>query len=279
MVATAVITVTTSTPPNKHRRNTTSLLTIHCTSHNLLAAFRCNRLTITFTNLDWPHLPSLAMLYLFFISALLLATSATAMPLPTHPKLSLLNSFMQPTRHTTPTTAALTCGLDQYDFSSLMTADWSGLSDDYSEIYYVNLCHTVQNLWCTLNPGTASVQVCQVSPDDTQYTYNLMSNDTAATHWSYINGKDGGDGVQFESQTGDASQGCPNQGQRITIGRLVCGNSTGTVVDVVENPACTYTMTLPNTVVCQKGQTVDTYTAEVERVKRAIEDVRSKQVE
>ena len=212
------------------------------------------------------------MLYFLFISALLLATAAVAVP-SSHSKLSFLHSFMTPALPA-PSAAAPACGIDQYDFSTLMTSDWSGLSYDYSEIYYVNLCHSVQNLWCTLNPGTANVQVCQVSPDDTDYTYSLMSNDTAATQWSYINGVNGSEGVQFRSETGDAGGGCPNNGHRITVGQLVCGNSTGVVANVVENPACTYTLTLPTTMVCEAGQAVDKYASEVARVQEGVKKVK-----
>ena len=211
----------------------------------------------------------LTMLGVFSIIALLLATAAVATP-PSLSKHSLLNSFMQPSLSSPTTrTAAPLCGIDSYDFSTLMSSDWYGLSDDYDEIYYLNLCHTVQNLWCTLNPNTANVQLCQVSPDDTEFTYNLMSNDTSATQWSYINGQDVLDGIQFKSQTGDASAGCPNNSNRITIGQLVCGNSTGVVAEVVESPPCTYTLTLPNSIVCQAGQAVDQYAVQVERVRQA----------
>lgn len=201
------------------------------------------------------------MLSFLIVSALLLASTAVAVP-----PFSTLRQLSTPA-------APAACGIDSYDFSSLMTKDWAGLSDDYSELYYMNLCHTVQNLWCTLNPDTAAVQVCQVSPDDTEYTYNLMSNDTTATTWSYINQHDAKQGVQFQAQTGDASGGCPNQGRRITIGQLVCGNSTGIITSVVEEPACTYTFTLPTTVVCQAGQAVDGYAKEVARVRRVLDGV------
>ena len=210
------------------------------------------------------------MLYVLFFSALLLATSAAAHG-PIHSRLNQYMTPSIPSPATTTTTAPTPkCGIDQYDFSSLMDDDWAGLADDYSMLYYINLCHTVQNLWCTLNPSTSSVQVCQVSPNDPQYTYNLMSNDTAATNWSYINGKDATDGVQFQSQTGEGGGGCPNGGNRITVGKLVCGNSSSVVTGIMEGPACTYTMTLPNTLVCSKGQAMDTYATEVAQVRQAM---------
>ena len=229
------------------------------------------------------------MLYLFFITALLLSATAVQARAPVPTKFSLFGpkaisresssstfptlDFAIPTPTPAPI-AAPSCGIDNYDFTNLMSSDWSGLADDYSEIYYMNLCHTVTNLWCTLNPNTAAVQACQVSPDDTQYTYNLMSNDTSATSWSYINGKNATAGIQFKSQTGDGGGGCPHGGKRITIGNLVCGNSTGVVTNVVEQPACTYTFTIPNKLVCQPGQRVDEYAAEVERVQRVMESMR-----
>ena len=217
------------------------------------------------------------MLSLYFICALLLSATAVAVspfesklvPLRYNPSPSPAST--NPLPPTTPTAAPAKCGLDSYDFSQLMTSDWAGLASDYAEIYYINLCHTVQSLWCTLNPGTAAVQVCQVSPSDTQYTYNLMSNDTASTKWSYINGQDATDGVQFTAQTGEPSGGCPQSGRRITVGKLVCGNSTGIISEVVEGPACTYTMTLPNQLVCQAGQPTDRYAADVERVQQSVQ--------
>ena len=218
------------------------------------------------------------MLSLLFISALLLcAASVQARPHPLLanlpiPRASQIPVTLSPSSITTA--AAPNCGIGSYDFSSLMTSDWAGLADDYSEIYYVNLCHSVTNLWCTLNANTASVQACQVSPQNTQYTYNLMGNDTSATTWSYINGKDGSNGVQFKSQTGDGGGGCPHGGKRVTVGRLVCGNSTGVISSVAEGPACTYTMTIPNTMVCQAGQAVDEYNQEVEKVQRVMESMR-----
>ena len=213
------------------------------------------------------------MLSLFLVSALLLASTAVA----ESPIASKLAHLRHPVRSTRPLVAAApsapTCGIDSYDFSSLMTADWMGLSDDYDEIYYVAVCHTVQNLWCTLNPNTASVQVCQVSPDDTDYTYALMGNDTSSTEWSYINNKTAADGIQFRSATGDASPGCPNSSRRVTVGQLVCGNSTGVVSAIVEGPACTYTLTLPTTQLCGAGQAVDKYDADVARVRETIKRV------
>lgn len=181
----------------------------------------------------------LPLLFLVF-SSLLLSSSAFTFP-----------TF---TPDLTPSALA-TCGIGSYDFSSLTsTSDWVGLSPDYSEIYYLSLCHTVQNLWCTLNDNSAHSQVCQVSSGDTSSTYSLMSDDQSATEWSYINGKDASEGIQFKSETGEPSGGCPQGGKRRTVGNLVCGNTTGVISDIEEGPQCTYTLTIPTATVCQKGQ-------------------------
>jgi hypothetical protein len=133
----------------------------------------------------------------------------------------------------------LSIWLDSYDFSSMTSGkDWVGLQDDYSQIYYLSLCRNVTNLWCTLNPQTAAVQVCQVSSGDTSSTYSLMSDDTKAIEWAYINGKDAKAGIRFSSATGDGG-GCPDNKNRRIIGNLVCGNTTGTISNIQEGPSCT----------------------------------------
>jgi hypothetical protein len=165
------------------------------------------------------------------------------------------------------------CGIGSYDFTQLTPTDWVGLGADYSEIYYLNLCQAgVQNLWCQLNPNTAASQVCQVDSGDTESTFSLMSTDTAATNWSYINGRDASDGVQFAAQTGEGSGGCPGGKNRAVIGQLVCGNSSGIISSIVEQPPCTYTLTLPTPTVCQKGSVVPKEQHEqVETVRQMLE--------
>jgi len=67
------------------------------------------------------------------------------------------------------------CGIDKYDFSSIGKSDYYGFADDYSEIYYLRLCGTVQNLWCQLNSNTANSMVCQVNGGDTSSTFNIAT--------------------------------------------------------------------------------------------------------
>jgi len=188
-----------------------------------------------------------ASLTLFLISTLLIIPSSTfASPFPTFPK-SVLT--------TRSASANATCGIGSFDFSSLTAGkDWVGLSYDYSEIYYLGLCRNVTNLWCTLNQNTASVQLCQVSSGDTSATYNLMGSDVSTTEWSFINGKDAGDGVRFQAANGDGG-GCPRNRPRVTIGNLVCGNTTGVISSIVEGPTCTYTFTIPTPTLCNRSHT------------------------
>jgi len=166
--------------------------------------------------------------------------------------LSLTSSSPLLTRHSNPVAV---CGIGKYDFSTLTAkGDWVGLSDDYTEIYYLNLCSTVKSMFCTLNSNTAKVQVCQVSSGDTSGTYSVMSEDSSATKWSYINGRDGTDGIQFSAQTGEPG-GCRSNGA--SIGKIICGNTTGIISEIVENPQCTYTLTIPTPMVCSGTETPD----------------------
>jgi len=198
---------------------------------------------------SWPNMSSftffiLAVLSVFFLSTFVLSSS----PANIH-------------------SVAPNCGIGKYDFSSLTAkGDWVGLSPDYSNIYYLNLCNTVKNLWCTLNSNTASVQVCQTFSGNTGETYSVMGNDPSQTKWTYINGKDGSAGIQFESHTGEGTGGCPGSKPRAAIGEIVCGNTTGIITDITENPACTYILTIPTPMMCSGTEspeeiaTVDTFT-------------------
>ena len=78
------------------------------------------------------------MLYAFLLSALLLSATVAALPF-SHSKISHLRPPTETEAAVATASAAPSCGLDSYDFSGLMTQDWAGLADDYSEIYYVNL--------------------------------------------------------------------------------------------------------------------------------------------
>jgi len=171
---------------------------------------------------------------------------------------------------------AAPCGFGSYDFSSLMSkADWVGLDDDYNEIYYLALCSTVKNLWCTLNSNTKAVQGCQVSAGDPAGTFNVMGGDSDATKWGYKNGRDATAGISFYSATGEGSGGCPGSRNRITNGTLVCGNTTGVISSIVENPTCTYNMIVPTAMLCTSADT-PVHTVAPERVNRINSRLRKK---
>jgi len=148
---------------------------------------------------------------------------------------------------------AASCGIDKYDFSSIGSgADYYGFQDDYSEIYYLRLCNTVQNLWCQLNSNTANSMACQVSGGDTSSTFSVAANDTSALKWSYIKPGQPTAGVQFVAQNGDYCD--PTQKPRAIVGQILCGNSTGTLLPVTENPQCTYNLILTSPLICNEGQ-------------------------
>jgi len=152
--------------------------------------------------------------------------------------------------------AAAPCGIGSYDFSSLMSkSDWVGLDDNYSEIYYLALCSTVKNLWCTLNSNTRGVQGCQVNAGDPASTFSVMGGNASQTSWTYTNQKNASGGITFTSATGEGSGGCPDGKPRTTIGNLVCGNTTGVISRITENPTCTYTMLLPTSMLCTSADT------------------------
>jgi len=149
-------------------------------------------------------------------------------------------------------TSAATCGIDNYDFTSIGKSDYYGFATDYSEIYYLRLCSTVQNLWCQLNSNTADSMVCQVNGGDTSSTFNIANNDTSSLKWSYVQSGNASAGVNFQSQTGEYCG--PTGHNRALAGTILCGNTTGTLFPVVENPTCTYNLILTSPLICSAGQ-------------------------
>jgi len=144
------------------------------------------------------------------------------------------------------------CCIDNYDFTSIGTGpDYFGFQDDYSEIYYLRLCNTVLNLWCQLNSNTVNSMACQVSGGDPSSTFNIATNDSSALTWSYVRPGTPTAGVKFHASTGDR---CPNNQHRVLAGQIMCGNTTGTLLPVVENPMCTYNMNLYSPLICSEGQ-------------------------
>jgi len=69
--------------------------------------------------------------------------------------------------------------------------------------------------------------------------------------WSYVRPGNASAGVRFESHTGDR---CPNNKPRALMGTILCGNATGTLLPVVEDPSCTYNIILTSPLVCSADQ-------------------------
>ena len=167
-----------------------------------------------------------------------LLTSAAIVTTPTPPTLSLSPS---------------TCNYGGYDFSCLASSDFSvamGAGVTTSFGYTVNVCGTSHDVACTAQNPTVSF--CQLQGGS--YAYSVDVNVDLSTvaspsvytpTWSFINGVDATNGIQYRLADGDSCAGSP----RVGVVQFVCGNAT-LAVSAVEQPQCTYTMVVATPLAC-----------------------------
>ena len=154
--------------------------------------------------------------------------------------------------------AQFQCSFGGLDFSSIGSTQYSLEGTGYGTggigtqnyDYIITPCAPVSDSDCLASSTASDVSFCQCAGTSCSGVaiYDVDNiTPTTTPSWSYIDGTDTLDGVEYTLQNGDT---CAATGSaRTAIVQFLCGLTTY-LATVAENPACTYTATFYTPLAC-----------------------------
>ena len=148
--------------------------------------------------------------------------------------------------------APYNCSIGPYNFAPLSSLpDLYGAFGGYT--LYMKICGAVTQPDCVRLYGQ-NVQVCQWANSQAAYVEAMANAPSGSMVWSYVNGANATNGIQFVLNDGGYCGAKSPPGPRAVVGTITCGTANA-ITSYGESPTCTYNFGITSPLACPRQQT------------------------